>query len=98
MLRRSQLGEVASLLIPAHLGPYASWPRCIRCGGRPVDRQELVERGPLFARVLITCRNHGGPHGEEQLHTVEFESASWDWQDLQRALRGIRWFDHDVAG
>lgn len=55
-----------------------------------VDWEGVVEDGPTWVKVLV---RH---HGSEQLHTFEFGSREWGWDDLERHMRGMRWFEPNL--
>jgi hypothetical protein len=81
-MRRVSYGLLESLVLPV----TDAWPTCDLCT-LPLDKIELVERaGPTAARVL------GKHHGAEELATFELGTREWEPDDLQRAVRGHRWF------
>ena len=82
MLRKVSLGLVEALTLPV----TDHWPTCDLCNG-PLDAIELVERaGPTAVRVL------GKHHGAEELATFELGTEHWEPDDVQRSVRGHRWF------
>lgn len=87
MLRRVNVGLLEALVrAPVNgfeAGGYA--PVCQLCG-RYVDREEIVERWPTGARVLV---KH---HGAEELASFELGTRDWDCDDLARAMKGHPWF------
>jgi hypothetical protein len=98
-LRRSVLGEVGALLLPARYAPSApgsTLPVCSRC--RCYCAIELVEAGPTIARVLVTCRRHKSSSGNDaqQLVTFNMVDSEWDEHDLGKCIRGVAWFEEST--
>ncbi len=88
MLRRVNVGPLEAL-VRAPLNSFEAGgigaPVCQLCG-RHVDSEELVEKWPTGARVLV---KH---HGAEELASFELGTRDWDCDDLARAMRGHPWF------
>lgn len=98
-LRKSSIGEVGALLLPARYlqaAPACNIPVCTRCG--VYCRVELVEHSKTMAKVLVTCRSHKGPGGNdaEQLVTFTMVDSDWDEDDLGRCIRGVHWFEDSI--
>lgn len=80
-MRRITRGLVEALTLPV----TDMWPTCDLCNG-PIDAIELVDRVGPTAKVLA---KH---HGQEELVTFELGTEHWEADDVQRAMRGHRWF------
>ena len=86
-MRKLSYGLLHSLVQPA----TDPWPTCDLCVA-PLDKIELVERdGPTAVKVL------GHHHGQEELCTFELGTRDWEPDDVQRAVRGHRWFRPEVV-
>lgn len=90
-LKRTQIGYMASLLLPITAARDCTGPLCLTCH-RPVDSEEMVEDRPTGCRVLV---RH---HGAEEIRDFEFDSREWDDRDLKRAMQSARFFDPMVQG
>lgn len=65
---------------------------CHLCG-RPLDYEGVEETvGPTTVRV------RGKHHGAEEVVTFELGTRAWEGDDLERAVRGWRWFEPKEQG
>lgn len=87
-LRRTNLTYSTQVFAPLDARQIAG-PPCLTCG-RVVQKEEIVEEGPTFCRVLFTC------HGREELRTYEFETREWGYDELRRMRLADRLFDPTV--
>jgi len=86
MLRKGEKGLVEAL----RQRVTDVWPTCDLCSAA-LDKIELVERAGLTAVKVL-----GTHHGQEELVTFELGTALWEGDDVQRAVRGHRWFQPET--